>query len=53
MPMDGFTRLVFALEAEEGVLLASFVEADHPGFFFVDALGVVGVAVGGGRFVVR
>jgi hypothetical protein len=36
--VDLLAGFVIALEAEEGVLIAPFVEADHPCLFFVGTL---------------
>ena len=38
--MHFLARLVLALETEEGVLVAAFVETGHPCLFFVDAFGI-------------
>jgi hypothetical protein len=35
MPVDGLTGLIFALEAEEGIIFAAFIETDHACFFLI------------------
>jgi hypothetical protein len=41
MPMHLLAGLVVTLQTEEGVLLTSLVEADHPRLLLIDALGEV------------
>jgi hypothetical protein len=38
VPVDGLAGFIVALQAEEGVVFAPFVEADHARLFFVQAL---------------